>query len=526
MKPIAGPVRILHLEDNPNDAELIRSMLESQGVASEIKLARSREEFLSALDRGSFDLVISDYTIPSFDGKEALAVIRKKFPEIPFVYVSGTIGEEAAIDALLNGATDYILKNNLKRLVPAVRRVLREIAERQEREKTEKALGLAEAKLRQAQKMEAIGRLAGGVAHDFNNLLTAIVGLADLTILELPANDSIRKDIEEIKETSLRAASLTRQLLAFSRRQVIQPRMVDLNEVVLALKKMLCRLIEEDVEIKIVPLSAPAVVRADPSQLEQLIVNLSINARDAMSNGGVLTIQVAPRTLDETFVLHHPGSTSGEYLLLTIGDNGTGMTEEVKSHLFEPFFTTKERGKGTGLGLATCYGIVKQNGGYIALESELGKGTVVQIYLPRADDRAEPLKTRSGPDKSVRGSETVLVAEDEAAVRRLVVRVLRMQGYTVLEAVDGAEALDVVQQDTKKIIRMVVADAVMPKLGGKKLAAEIKAIRSDIKVLFTSGHTDESIARHGVLDPEIEFISKPFEPQALARKVREVLDKG
>ena len=377
----------------------------------------------------------------------------------------------------------------------------------------------------QAQKMEAVGRLAGGIAHDFNNLLTAIIGSSELLLEGLSAHDQRREDLEEIRKAGQRAAGLTRQLLAFSRQQVLEPRVLDLNELIVDLEKMLRRLIGEDVDLRTVLAPELGAVRADPGQLEQVIMNLTVNARDAMPLGGKVTIETANADLDETYAAAHAPVVSGPYVMLAVSDTGTGMTPDVKAHLFEPFFTTKEQGKGTGLGLATVYGIVKQSEGYVWVYSELGQGTTFKIYLPRAAQDVTSSPPKAASPSSTRGSETVLVAEDEEAVRKLTRRVLEAQGYTVLAAADGPEALRLAHTHAGPI-HLLLTDVVMPSMSGRELAELVVSTRRETKVLYLSGYTDDAVIRHGVLEPGVAFLQKPFTPQTLARKLREVLDGG
>ncbi len=379
-----------------------------------------------------------------------------------------------------------------------------------------------EEQFRQSQKMEAVGQLAGGIAHDFNNLLTAILGNTQLLLRELPPGDAKRGDVEEIRKASERAASLTRQLLAYSRRQMLQPEVLDLNGVVAEMDKMLRRLIGE--HIALVTVLAPDLgrVRADPNQLEQVIVNLAVNARDAMPDGGKLTIETANVDLDETYAQTHLGSVPGPYAMLAVTDSGVGMDAGVRAHLFEPFFTTKEVGRGTGLGLATVYGIVKQSGGYISVYSEVGRGSSFKIYLPRI---ATPSGTPASPHRGrpARGTETVLVVEDEPAVLTLSRRALEAQGYIVLTASDAAAALRVVERHGGTI-HLLVTDVVMPGKSGRELADKLAAQRPGIRVLYMSGYPGDAVVAHGSLPAGSAFLQKPFSPDSLARKVRDVLD--
>jgi len=378
-----------------------------------------------------------------------------------------------------------------------------------------------------SQKMEAIGRLAGGVAHDFNNILTAIGGYADLLMADFAPDDKRRGDIEEIHRATQRAASLTQQLLAFSRRQVLQPKVISLNALIPDIEKMLRRLIGEDILFATVLHPRVGNVRADPGQLEQVIVNLAVNARDAMPapNGGRLTIETRNVELDELYAADHPGVTPGRYVMLAVTDTGVGMDEETKSRIFEPFFTTKARGKGSGLGLATVYGIVRQTGGHIWPYSEPGTGTTMRVYLPRVDDPADPIEHSSeAPPESLRGSETILLVEDEAPVRSVTRQLLERNGYTVLEAADGRTALSLINGEQDRVhVDLLLTDVIMPGMSGRELADQMKARRPQLRVLFMSGYTDDAVVRHGMLEPGLAYLEKPFRPPVLLRKVREVL---
>ena len=380
-----------------------------------------------------------------------------------------------------------------------------------------------EEQFRQAQKMEAVGRLAGGVAHDFNNLLTAITGYSDLLLMDLDPQDERRQDVAEIKRAAVAAADLTRQLLAFSRRQVLAPRIIDLNAVVSGAQKLLGRLIGEDVTVETRLDPALASVRADPGQMEQVLMNLAVNARDAMPNGGRLTIETANVMVDTEFAPERPGPAAGPHVLMAVSDTGIGMDEATKARIFEPFFTTKEIGKGTGLGLATVYGIVKQSDGFIWVYSEPGKGSTFKIYLPRVDGPPESLETGERPARSLRGTETIMVAEDTAAVRAVVRDVLERHGYTVVEAATGREAAQLAGRRPGGI-DLLVTDVVMPELSGRDLVRELRTVKPDLKVLYMSGYTDDAVLRQGMLEPGAAFIQKPFRPDDLARRIRDLLD--
>jgi PAS domain S-box-containing protein len=380
-----------------------------------------------------------------------------------------------------------------------------------------------ETQLLQAQKMEAVGRLAGGIAHDFNNLLTVILGSSDLLLEGLRVDHQSRADLEDIQKAGQRAAALTRQLLAFSRQQVLAPQVLDLNALIADLEKMLRRLIGEDIEFRTVLAPDLGAVRADPGQLEQVIMNLAVNARDAMPHGGKLTVETVNADLDDAYAQAHVPLVAGRYAMLAVSDTGIGMDTQVKAHIFEPFFTTKDKGQGTGLGLATVYGIVKQTDGYIWVYSEPGQGSSFKIYLPRVAAAPEPPAPKPLAPASLAGSETVLLAEDEEAVRNFTRRVLAAHGYTVLTAADGQEALHVAEQHAGPI-HLLLTDVVMPNMGGRELAERLVAARHEMKVLYLSGYTDDAIVHHGVLEPGIAFLQKPFTLQGLARKLRDVLD--
>ncbi len=379
-----------------------------------------------------------------------------------------------------------------------------------------------ESQFLQAQKMEGIGRLAGGVAHDFNNLLTAILGYVEMAGNKLSGDNLAHEYFSSIRHAAERGASLTKQLLAFARRQITEPRVVDLNVLVLQMQDLLRRVIGEDVELRIVTARDLGSVRLDPAQFEQVLMNLVINARDAMPHGGVLTIETRDVDLDEHYARQHQGVMPGSYVMLAVGDTGMGMTEDVSRHLFEPFFTTKPPGKGTGLGLATCYGIVKQNGGHIWVYSEYGRGSTFKIFLPRTGERAPRDLPVDPLVDSLAGHETILVVEDEPLVRAISVESLEMLGYHVLQASNGEHALEVARR-FPRTIHLVVSDVVMPSMGGPDLIRHLRLERPHVKVLFVSGYTDDAIVRQGVLEPGVEFLQKPFALTTLARRIRDIL---
>jgi PAS domain S-box-containing protein len=396
---------------------------------------------------------------------------------------------------------------------PLVLAIARDVTERNRLER----------QFQQAQKMEAIGQLAGGVAHDFNNLLTVILGYGEVLLETLPADDPRRQDVEEIRKAGQSAASLTRQLLAFSRKQILEPVVLDLNAVLANMDRMMGRLIGEDIELIIRLEPELGRAKADAGQLEQILVNLAVNARDAMPEGGTLTIETGNVELDEPYVRTHPGAASGRHIVLAVSDTGHGMDERTQSHLFEPFFTTKEKGKGTGLGLATVYGIVKQSGGSISVNSELEHGTSFKIYFPRVEGVAVPLGAARASRQLPAGTETILLAEDAGGLRKLARRILERYGYTVLEASNGDEALQVCERH-HGAIHLLLTDVVMPGISGRALADRMASLYPAMKVLYTSGYTDDAIVQRGVLCAGTAFLQKPYASDALARKVRDVLD--
>jgi two-component system cell cycle sensor histidine kinase/response regulator CckA len=637
-------IHILHLEDDPVDAELIQAKIESAGLSCRITCVQDRDEFEIALRQGGYDIILADYQLPMYDGMSALRLAQALCPDVPFIFVSGTMGEDAAIEGLTEGATDYVLKQRLSRLVPAIPRALHEAENRRERWRAEEALRQRnrdmerlttaieqaaetvvitdtegkmvyvnpaferttgytraeaisqnprilkssrqdpafyqnlwstiragqvwsgrfinkkkdgslyteeatispvkdengaiinyvavkrdvthelqlEEQYRQAQKMQVIGQLTAGIAHDFNNLLTAINGFAELAQYGLAADHSLQDPLGRILSAGQRAAQLISQLMVFSRKQVMEPKVLNLNMVVADMDKMLRRIIGEHITLKTTLAPDLGWVKVDPAQLEQVIVNLAVNARDALPNGGHLTIETANVTLDEDYAASHLDVLPGEYVQLAVSDDGVGMSDEVKAHIFEPFFTTKEKGKGTGLGLATVFGIVKQGGGHIWFYSEPGHGTSFRIYLPRVQENTTPLRQDESQNLPT-AHETVLLVEDDPGVQKIAAMALRQQGYTVLLAHDRQTAIRLARQHHGSI-DLLLTDVIMPGGNGKTLADELTRRRPNLKCLFMSGYTDDAIVQHGILAPGIAFLQKPFTVQGLVRKVREVLN--
>jgi len=645
---MSEPIRILYVDDYPLDRELVRDALEKEHGGFRISEAESRIEFDAMLVAEDYDLVLSDFNILGFEGLQVLEAVRARAPHVPVVIVTGTGSEEVAVEAMKQGAADYVIKTvkHIQRLPQTIHAVLDKKHLHIEYEQARAALeaehnllrvlidsipdliyvkdatsryvlanaalarflGVAapeemvgkadidylpyevaaqhyadeqailqsgeplinreemvlnqagntrwllttkmplrnregqitgliglgrditdykhiEAQLLQSQKMESVGRLASGIAHDFNNLLTVLTGYAELALDALPPNEPSRADLIEIRTVSKRAAGLTHQLLAFASKQIIEPRVLNLNDLLLEIDQLLRPLVSEDIE-RVMQLSPDLWgIQADAVQIEQVVVNMAINARDAMPNGGKLVIETANIKLDHAYTRGQTGVITGDYVLLTISDTGTGMDAAVQAHLFEPFFTTKAQGRGTGLGLATSYGIIGQHGGHIRFQSETGHGTTFNIYLPRAEATADsPAPTTTAPEVST-GTETILLVEDEPAVRALAARVLRAQGYHVLEAADGVEALRVAKEFMGPTIHLLLTDVVMPQMGGRALAERLEALLPGIKTLFISGYTGGAITHRSEMEPRIDLLQKPFSPMALAQKVRAVLNK-
>ena len=511
-------VRILMLEDNVRDAELMIAELKRVGFKFQCERFQTEQDFLARLD-GGYDLILSDYSMPGFTGLRALELLKERTDlDIPFIIISGTIGEETAVGAIKDGAADYLLKDRIGRLGPAVSRALREVEERREKKRLQ-------AQFLEAQKMEVIGQLAAGVAHDFNNVLAVIMGYSDLIEQDLGPDNPVQRYTEEIRQAARRATGLTRQLLIFSRKETVQPEMLDLNDVVVSMDKLLRRLVDENVELTIECRRGLGQIKADSGYIWQVLMNLVVNARDAMIEGGRVVVQTGAQTITEASPQAQVGVPPGEYVTLSVADTGTGMSAAVKARLFEPFFTTKPAGKGTGLGLATCQTIVRQTGGYIEVDSELGRGSTFRVYFPKMGQHisAAPAgAAASGP--APRGTETLLIVEDEPSVRMLAQGVLQSLGYDVLVALHGLDALRITREHQGPRIALVIADIVMPRMGGVELADWLRSLDPNLKIIFSSGYTEDAISAAGMSSAGIDFLPKPYTPLALARKVREMLD--
>jgi PAS domain S-box-containing protein len=490
------------------------------------------------LDRQGNITLCNDFLL-ALSGWKREEVLRRNWFELFLPpEISGKIRQKIFLDTIGTGKipthyqNEIVTRNGERRLVDWNNTVIRDpggqivgvasIGEDiTELKRAEAGKARIEDQLRQAQKLESVGRLAAGVAHDFNNLLTVINGYSRLLLDSLEAGNPLRDDLEEIHKAGERAAGLTQQLLAFSRKQILQPRVLDLNRVVGEMRPMLARLMGEDVEVCVKLQAEAASICADPHQLEQVLMNLAVNSRDAMPNGGKFSIETGFVEWGESHVQSRPGAQAGPYVMLVVSDTGVGMNAETLGHIFEPFFTTKEVGKGTGLGLSTIHGIVEQSGGYVEAESELERGTTFKIYMPRVvDAQADSGKPEAVP--ASRGQETVLVVEDQAEVRRYTATALKAYGYQVIQAENAGEALLLGERESERI-DLILTDVVMPSLSGRELADRLKERWPGIKVLFMSGYTDDTMVHHGVLQKDVEFIQKPFSPAHLAIKVREML---
>ncbi|MGA2593013.1 MAG: response regulator [Bryobacteraceae bacterium] len=509
------PLRVLIFSSSESDAQQLIDVLRQSDYVPTYQRVAAGSDLREALSQ-KWDLILAEYASGEFRPLAALEILHETGADIPFVAISDPVPEESVLEVLKAGAGGHITRDRLSRLGATVARELSQAEGRRER-------GRLEQQFRQAQKMEAVGRLAGGVAHDFNNLLTVITGYADLLLAGARLEPSQRTALEEIRRAAERGGALTHQLLAFSRRQPFTPRVVQLNTLIVNMEKMLSRLIGEDIDLITVPAAEPALARTDPGHLEQVIMNIVVNARDAMPGGGKLIIETANALVDQTYAGQNVDLKPGSYVVLAISDTGMGMDVETTAHLFEPFFTTKAPGKGTGLGLATAYGIVKQSGGAISIYSEPGHGTTVKVYLPSAQSKTPTEAAEQASPASLRGSETILLIEDEARVRKLIREVLTSRGYHVLEALRGDEAIRKAAKHDGRI-HLLLADVVMPEMSGPQAVESIRALHPGIKVLYMSGYTDEAMVHHGILESGQAFLQKPFLPDTLARKVREVLN--
>lgn len=521
---MAVPLRVLCVDDSEDDIILLIRALKQGGYSPTYQRVDTAPEMEAALNGQDWDIVLADYSMPQFSAPDALKVLKRKKPSIPFIIVSGAIGEETAASALREGARDFINKDNLTRLIPAIQRELRETEVRRQREQAEKDKKNIEEQLFQAQKMEAIGRLTGGVAHDFNNLLTVINGYSELILSNMPKEDQNFEYIQLIRHAGRRAENLTRQLLAFSRKQTLKPIVLDLNELLFNMEKILHRLIGEDIDLIAAYADNLKYVKADPSQLEQVILNLVINSRDSMPHGGRITIETDNVHLEKTIVEGDEQIQAGTHVMLAISDTGVGIDEDTKTKIFEPFFTTKEKGKGTGLGLSTVYGIVKQSGGSIIFSSIPGEGTTFKVFLKAVNEEVKHQLDQHKTSDQLSGDETILIVEDEEAVLDLMTKVLEQHGYNILLASSAEEAIKLVN-NLDEPIHILLTDIVLPGANGRELSEQIIRSKPDIKIIYMSGYTDQAIGDQGVLDENTDYIQKPFSPFFLLKKIREVLEK-
>ncbi len=498
------------------DAKLVRATLWKEGIACDIAWQQSGKAFREALSGQSYDLIFSDYSLPDFDGPAALKLAKEKCPDTPFIFVSGTMGEDTAIESLRSGATDYVLKQNLKRLSPSVRRALREASERGERR-------LLEEKFIRAQKMEVVGQLAGGLAHDFNNLLTVILGHVQLLLESTPSPEH-RGSLKNIHHAAEAAGNLTRQLLTFSRQQPFKPAALDLNQVILDMAGMLGRVIGANINLR--TFCAPDLpgVNADLGMLEQVVMNLAVNARDAMPGGGILAIRSGYESVQSDRAHFQVGARAGNFVTLAVSDTGTGIPPEILPRIFEPFFSTKGESRGTGLGLTGAYGIVQRHMGWIEVVSEYGHGAEFKIFLPESQERISPPKPQSGEAESPRGRETILVVEDEPLLRKLMQIILEDSGYSVLASDSGRQGLELWEHCRGKI-DLVLTDMILADgMTGKELAGQLKIKKPDLKVIYTSGYGIEQINVAAAMEGDTYFLQKPFQRRELTTMIRDCLD--
>lgn len=512
---MATPLRALIVEDSQSDAELILLALREGGFDPAFERVETAEQMAAALRRQKWDIILADYTLPKFSAPEALAVLKKTGCDIPLLIISGNIGEETAVAAMKAGANDYLMKDNLTRLPAAVQRELREAENRAERNSLEK-------QLLQAQKMESLGQLASGIAHDFNNVLTGILGYSDLGLSKVNPAHPLYPNLFTIRQLAERAAGITRQLLAFARRQAIEPVDLNLNTVISDLLKLISATLTEDIRIDFNPDPALKTVHADIAQIEQVLMNLWVNARDAMPEGGTLAIETKNILLKEADCRALPNARPGPHALLIVTDTGIGMDEKIQEQLFEPFFTTKRPGKGTGLGLSLVYGIVRQHQGTIQVQSAPGKGTSFKIYLPSSEKAAASQPVSHSPPP--KGSGTLLVVEDDPAVRNLIKLVLNEYGYTVLVADNVHEGVRLFQAHSDAIT-LVISDIIMPEKSGKEFLKKIRERTQTVPFLFISGHFNHLEDPDLSMRQAIHLLEKPFSPPELAAKVDAILRK-
>lgn len=522
-------INILFVEDSKNDCDLILLHLSENGYQPISQQVDTELDMNRALNLRHFDVIICDHNMPSFDIFTALAIANTKCPEVPFIVMSGAVSEAIAVKSVKGGAKDYILKNNLARLGPAITREIAEAKSRAHNLQIEKELEKKDLELQQARKLEVVGQLAGGIAHDFNNILSIILIQVENTLETFnlnseinEANKQVYKNLEHIKKTAERAANLTHQLLAFSRKQIIQPKVLNINDTVCEMDEMLRCIIEGNIGIELQLDKDSKNIKIDPSHLQQIIINLVVNSRDAMPNGGKIIIKTENIILNQESALLR-NVNAGWYTVLEVSDNGYGMSEETRTQILIPFFTTKDVGKGTGLGLSTVYGIVNQNFGFMLCESKLGEGTTFKIYFPQSNEQEhKPTLVMIQPDVQGR-NETILVAEDCSELRELICELLRSYKYTVLAAKDGLEALKHIMTYKEKI-HLVISDMIMPNMGGAELFKKAKVANSGIKFLFLSGHAVDDLIQIEINSGQTHFLEKPCAKSVLVKKVQSILN--
>ena len=521
---MSSPLRVLIVEDSEDDALLIVHALRQGGYKPLYKQVFTREDMISALDEQAWEVIIADYLMPRFSAPDALEIVKARALDVPFIIVSGAIGEETAVTAMKAGAQDYIMKDNLARLVPAIERELREVEVHRKKRQAEEDKKRIEKQLLQSQKMEAVGRLTGGVAHDFNNLLTAIRGYTDMALEQIDQDTQLFQDLKEIQVSAERAMNLTRQLLLFSRRQPMEFRQMDLNVTVENLLGLLHRIIGEDIEVHYDLYKDPIFIFADPTSIEQMVLNLVVNARDALSEGGKITVRTCRIHFDQKDVENSSEGYPGDFVCFSVSDTGSGMSKSTLEHIFEPFYSTKEFGKGSGLGLSVVYGIIQQHKGWIDVQSEKGHGSTFKIYLPIASKKAESKNRIDLPHHIRKGNgERILIIEDEDSVRHFAKRALEKGGYQVFVASDDKEALRIFQQE-KGNFQLVFSDVVLPNTNGIKLAENLLKQNPEIKIILTSGYTDQKSQWKIIREKGFPYLQKPYTFAVLLKTIGENLE--
>ncbi|HKP96180.1 MAG TPA: response regulator [Fibrobacteria bacterium] len=524
-KEITKLIRVLIVEDSEEDSELIKFELDRGGIEHFNRRVATEAEFSAALEGSKWDVILSDYSLPGFGGLKALQMLKAREIDIPFILISGTIGEDIAVETMKAGAHDYLIKGKLSRLIPIIYREMREFEIRSSHRKIQDVIRKSEERLRIAQKMEAVGRLAGGIAHNFNNLLTVMSGYNEMALASLDPAHALRGDLEQVKDSVAKATFLTRQLLDFSRGKVMAPQPMDLNAAVRETHQMLVPMIRADIEFTLQTEAGQSRIKADPVQIRQIVMNLVLNARDAMPAGGKLQLRTGNAFLKEPFPDFATRFKPGPYVTFTVEDSGIGMDEKTREHVFEPFFTTKEFGKGTGLGLATVYGIVSHCGGQIQVQSQPGKGSTFCVYFPSLEGNISlpPPVPAAKPESGAlpRGAGSILLAENDDGVRTLVLHVLRRNGYQVLAASNGEEALQLSQECER--IHLLLTDVVMPGMSGMQLANRLSQLHPESKIIFMSGYNVADIESERYANLSLDILEKPFSPERLLRKIQATL---